>query len=67
MIKVAIPKTIRTRLNMRHRIAPHHITGLVRRGRGCLNIGGLLNFLLSEFDVSAEELCGFLACFDITI
>lgn len=32
MTKVATPKKMRMRLNMRHRIEVHHITGLVRRG-----------------------------------
>lgn len=32
IIKVAIPKKIRIRLNIRHRVAQHHIRMLVWRG-----------------------------------
>lgn len=44
MIKVAMPKKMRTRLNMKQRIAQHHTNGFVRRGSLRIT-GGFLDFL----------------------
>ena len=69
MIKVATPNKIRIRLNIKQRIAQHHINRLVRRGRGCRRI----DFLTSlEFSVSGSVfceagVCWFVTGFDITI
>ncbi|KAA8523517.1 hypothetical protein F0562_009940 [Nyssa sinensis] len=65
IIKVAIPKKMRRRLNIRHSIAAHHTSRLVRRG--CGSIGCSLAFLMPRYGESDADVCCFIACFDITI
>ncbi|KAA8523518.1 hypothetical protein F0562_009941 [Nyssa sinensis] len=65
IIKVAIPKKMRRRLNIRHSIAAHHTSRLVRRG--CRSIGCSLAFLMPRYGKSDADVCCFIACFDITI
>lgn len=65
IIKVAIPKKMRTRLNIRHRDAQHHINMLVWRGRGCRSTDGFPGLLMSRFSISAAELCCSMDGFDM--
>ena len=64
VIKVATPKKMRIRQNMRHRIALHHITGLVRRGWGFSSVDGFLDFLMTDFGVFGARFCWYSASFD---
>ncbi|PON41680.1 hypothetical protein PanWU01x14_287430 [Parasponia andersonii] len=67
MIRVAIPKKMRRRLNTRHTTAPNQISGLVRRGSVCRSIGCFTEVLVLLFGVWGGLFSLFTACFDMTI
>ncbi|PON60211.1 hypothetical protein TorRG33x02_285450 [Trema orientale] len=67
MIRVAIPKKMRRRLNTRHTTAPNQISGLVRRGSVCRSIGCFTEVLVWLFGVLGALFSLFTACFDMTI